>query len=203
MNSLPQREIENLWKLYESIINKLEDENVLKLIEDLGQRLAEQSMNQRTTEPFCGIGGVLEYSLELAKTARKLNETLNLNIDNKSLLKTALLSEIGRIGTDKFRRFKETTSDWHKEKLGQYYDWDDACPKYKVNEMTLWHIQNKDVSLSWEEWNTIMLLGDFDGESKKFYSNSKSNLSLCLLLAQDVVYTKENNRIKEEFILPF
>ena len=203
MNKLPSRDIESLWNLYENISNKLQDENIKSLVENLGQRIAEQSMSQRTNESFCGIGGLLEYSLELAKTAKKLNESLILNLDNLKIMKLALLSEIGRIGDQTNSRFVDTTSEWHKEKLGQYYDWNEACPKFKVRDMTLWFLQKYNIELSWDEWLTINHLGDTEGNDKSFYSKEKSSLSMCLLMAQDIVYTKENDRLKREKVLPF
>lgn len=203
MNKLPSRDIESLWNLYENITNKLDDKNIKIIVEELGQRIAEQSMSQRTNEPFCGIGGLLEYSLELAKTAKKLNEALDLKLNNLKIMKLALLSEIGRIGDHTNSRFVETTSDWHKEKLGQYYDWNEACPKFKVRDMSLWILQRYNVQLTWDEWLTLNHLGDIEGNDKSFYTKEKSPLSMCLLMAQDIVYTKENERIKREKVLPF
>jgi hypothetical protein len=200
---LPSRDIEKLWSLYSSIIEKIDDNKINEMIEDLGQSFVEHSYSLRTSEPFCGIGGILEYSLELAKTAKKLNESLSLGLDNKSLMRIALISEFGRIGkSSSILRFEENNSEWHKNNLGQYYNWNKTCPKYKTNEMTLYHLSCYNVDLSWEELNTIMLLGDYK-ELKEFYREDVAEFTQCLLSAQEWVLNSERKRIKAAEVLPF
>lgn len=203
MNKLTQRDIETLWNFYENTTTKINDVNLTRLIEKFGQRLAEQSYSQRTNEPFCGIGGLLEYSLELAKTAKKINESLGCEIDSKKLMKLCFISQLGRIGTNEQSRFNETDSDWHKDKLGQYYDWNKFCPKFKVSDMTLFLLQDNGILLEWEEWITIKLLDDFKNDDKQFYFSDKSKITTIVLMAHDFVIDKENKRIREEYYMPF
>ena len=203
MNKLQQRDIESLWALYENIVSKFEDEKFSNLIEKFGQRFVEQSYSQRTSEPFCGIGGLLEYSLELAKTAKKINESLGCEIDNKKLMKLCFVSQFGRIGTSEQSRFIETTSDWHKEKLGQYYDWNKFCSKFKVSDMTLFLLQQNDIILDWNEWLSIKLLDDIKGDDKQFYFGEKTKIMTIVLMAHDFVIDKENKRLRAEDYMPF
>lgn len=203
MNNLPQRDIESMWNLYENLIKKINNNNITKLIDNIGQRFVEQSYSQRTNEPFCGIGGVLEYSLELAKSAKKINDSLGYEVDNLKIMKICLLASISRIGTNEQTRFIETTSDWHKEKLGQYYDWNTFCPKYKISDMTLFMLQQSNIDLSWDEWISIKLLDDFKNDDKQFYYNSKSKLVSIIQIANEHVLDKENRRIREEHFMPF
>ena len=58
-----QRDFENLWAKYEGLLNSLKDENISKLLEEHGQRIIMTSFSQREKEPFCGIGGIVDYSL--------------------------------------------------------------------------------------------------------------------------------------------
>ena len=70
MNELIIRDVEKLWNKYEGLLGYLKSDNITKLLDMHGQRIAECSYSQKTSEVFCGIGGILEYSLELAKTAK-------------------------------------------------------------------------------------------------------------------------------------
>ena len=155
-----ERNIENIWSKYEGLLSKLQDENIKRLLDEQGQRIIMGTYSQRDKEQFCGIGGLVEYALELAKTSSSISKALNYDINKASIIKCSLLSVLGRVGTPIVDRFVDTTSEWHKEKLGQYFDWNESCPKYQVNDMTLYWLQRFSVDLSWEEWSTILLIRD-------------------------------------------
>ena len=131
-----ERDVKSLWEKYSNLLEKLKDENVNNLVDSLGQRILIGSYSQREKEPYCGIGGLVEYSLEIAKTASNMNNILEYNLNKASIIKCSLLSIVGKVGTLEEDRFSETTSEWHKEKLGQYYDWNESCPKYQTEDMT-------------------------------------------------------------------
>ena len=197
------RDFESLWEKYESLLNKLGDENIDKLIEEQGQRIIMGSYSQREKEQFCGIGGLVEYSIELAKIASCLTKTLNYDLSKASIIKCSLLSILGRIGTLSCDRFIETTSEWHREKLGQQYDWNEDCPKYQVNDMTLFMLQHYKVHLNWEEWNAISLLKDLSSEDNKFYGDHKTRLSMIINLSNQIVLKNELDKIKGQYTTPF
>jgi len=198
-----QRDIETLWSKYEGLLKSLKDENIIKLLDDQGQRILMTSFSQREKEPFCGIGGIVDYSLKLAKNANAFCKALNYDVDKGSIIKCSLLSIVGRIGTSFEDRFTETTSEWHKEKLGQYFDWNENCPKYQINDMTLWFLQHYNIKLSWSEWNAIFLLKDLSSEDNKFYSSHKSRLSLILNLSHSATLKDEFDEINGSYTIPF
>ncbi len=198
-----QRDIEKLWSKYEGLLHKLQDEKINELLESQGQRIIMGTYSQREKEQFCGIGGLVEYALELAKTSSNITKALNYDLNKASLVKCSLLSVLGRVGTIYIDRFVDTTSDWHKEKLGQYYDWNESCPKYQVNDMTLFWLQNFKIGLTWEEWNAILLLRDNSSEVNKFYGSHKSRLSTVLCLANEAVLKDELDKIAGTYTVPF
>ena len=155
-----ERNVENLWSKYEGLLDKLQDENIRRLLDEQGQRIIMGTYSQRDKEQFCGIGGLVEYALELAKTSSAISKALNYDVNKASIIKCSLLSILGRVGTLVIDRFVDTTSEWHKEKLGQYFDWNENCPKYQINDMTLWFLQHYNIKLSLSEWNAIFLLKD-------------------------------------------
>ncbi len=198
-----ERDVETLWEKYSNLLKRLENENVDKLINAMDQRILMSSFSQREKEPFCGIGGNVEYALELAKKANALNKAFNYDLNKASIIKCSLLSIIGRVGTLTRNRYVDTTSDWHKEKLGQYYDWNEDCPKYQINDMTLFTLQSFNVGLNWNEWNAISLIKDMTSEDNKFYNMHKSRLALVLQLAHESVMKDEKDKIDEIYTVPF
>lgn len=198
-----ERDVESLWKKYSNLLKGLENENVDNLINSWDQRIVMSSFSQREKEPFCGIGGLVEYSLELAKASNNISKALNYDINKSSIIKCTLLSVLGRVGTLTEDRYIECQSDWHKEKLGQYYDWNEACPKYQVNDMTLFILQSFKVYLNWDEWQAISLIKDMTSEDNKFYNMHKSRLALVLQLAHESVMKDEKDKIDGVYTSPF
>ena len=198
-----ERDVETLWQKYSNLLKILENQNVDKLINSMDQRILMSSFSQREREPFCGIGGNVEYALELAKKAGALNKALNYDLNKVSIIKCSLLSILGRVGTLTRNRYIDTTSEWHKEKLGQYYDWNEDCPKYQINDMTLFILQHFNVNLNWDEWNAISLIKDMTSEDNKFYNMHKSRLALVLQLVHETVMKDEKDKIDGIYTVPF
>jgi len=198
-----QREVEVLWEKYTNLISKVNDENIEKLLSDHDQRILMSSFSQREKEPFCGIAGLVEYSLELAKAANNICKALNYDLNPINIIKCSLLSILGRVGTLNQDRYVECTSDWHKEKLGQYYDWNESCPKYQVNDMTLFILQRYNITLSWDEWEALSLVKDMTSEDNKFYNMHKSRLSLVMQMAHESVMKDERDKILGIYNVPF
>ena len=198
-----QRDVETLWEKYSKLLKGLENKNVDNLINSWDQRIIMTSFSLREKEPFCGIGGAVEYALELAKASNNISKALNYDLNKHSIIKCTLLSILGRVGNLNENRFIDCESDWHQEKLGQYYEWNEACPKYQVNDMTLFLLQRNNIDLSWDEWQALALLKDLTSEDNKFYNMHKSRLSLVLQLAHESVIKDEKDKIDGVYITPF
>ena len=48
------------------------------------------SYSQREKEQFCGIAGLVEYALALAKTASNISKALNYDVSKASIIKCSL-----------------------------------------------------------------------------------------------------------------
>ena len=198
-----ERDIEKLWGKFEKMIHHVEDDSLNKLIEEQGQRIVECSYSQRDKEPFCGVAGLVDYSLNLLINMRKLNEALGYQQSPTSIIKVALTCDLGRIGDINSDRFIITTSDWHKEKLGQYYDWIESCPKFNVQDMSLWFLQHYNVKLDWNEWQAILLSKDYMSEDNKFYSTHRDRLAVLTNIAKQATLKNEIDKINGVYTVPF
>ena len=204
--SLPERNIEDLWNLYSNLLlstNKSNSENIQKLLDNQGQRIIECTYTQKISEPFCGIGGLVEYSIKLARTAKKIAETFQYNVSHAAVIKCALLSEIGRIGNLSQDRLKISDSEWHKEKLGQYYNWNDKCEKYSINHMTLFYMSHYDIRFTWEEYQSLILLNAENSDVSNFYGSFKSDIATILLISKEIILKKEKQKIDGTHSIPF
>ncbi len=200
---IKERDIENLWGKYEKFVKMTDNENFISFVDNFGQRIVECSFSQRDKEPFCGVAGLVEYSLELLKNAKNIATAIGYEFTTQSLVKTCFLTELGRIGTFHEDRLVVCTSDWHKEKLGQYYDWNEECEKYNIQDMSLFHAQRERINLSWEEWQAIHLSRDFTSDENRFYSGHRNRLSIIINLAKQVTLKNEFDKIKGIYTVPF
>ena len=200
---IKERDVATIWEKYQKMVSLTRDENFINFIERFDQRIIECSYSQKEKEPFCGLGGLVEYSLELLKNAKNIAAAIGYELPTAKLIKVCLLSEIGRIGTELEDRFVICESEWHKEKLGQLYDWNESCEKYSVQDMSLFHAQRNNISLSWEEWQAIALSKDYTSDENKFYSSFRHRLTIVLNLAKQVTIKNETDKINGTFTLPF
>ena len=182
-----ERNIEELWNKYDGLLRRISDHNINMLLDEQGQRIAECTFNTNIKEKFTGPGGLIEFSLEVAKIARSLNDSMSLNCSIKSILLTSLLTEIGRIGDLDNDTFLVQDSDWHRDKLGQMYKWNEECDKMTMTHKTLFLLQHYNIKLTKEEWLAIQLSPGMHLEENKFYVGHNKGLPFLLQTSRQCV----------------
>jgi len=177
--------IKNNWETFERLCKKLEDEGVNNLLEALGERLVTAPAATHDSSPGCFPGGLIQNSLE---TTSKLKKAANLfdNLNTTSLLKVGLLHEIGKVGDLSNNLFVDQESDWHREKLGQNYKYNEVIPKATVHDRTLMILQHFGVKLTHDEFMAIRLSQGSHLEENKFYVGSEPDLAVALQIAKRV-----------------
>ena len=122
-------EIENIqsnWETYENLCKKLSDNSLDSLIDFLGERLVMCPASFREDQYGAYPGGMIEYALKVSASMRILNKSMDLNLSVSSILKVGLLHDIGKVGSIEEDYFVNQDSDWHREKLGQFYKFNDS-----------------------------------------------------------------------------
>jgi len=175
--------IENIksnWDKYESLLSKLSDPAITKMVETIGERLLMCPASMKNDQYGCYPGGVVEHALDVALTMRKINEAMDMNIQSSSILKVALLHEIGKMGDENIDYFIEQDSDWHVEKLGQHYKYNEKIDKMSISHRTLYLLQKFHIELTREEWVAIKISGGSHFEENRFYVGSETALGILL-----------------------
>jgi len=110
-------------------------------------------------------GGLVEHILIASKYAVNVNNILpeRLQQDVSSILKCTILSQIGKVFL-----FKPNESEWHRNKLGKMYEFNDQLVSMRVGERSAYYCSKYGVDLTEEEYQTIMNSdkGDDDLQSK-------------------------------------
>jgi predicted HD phosphohydrolase len=183
-------EIEKKWKTFESLLKRLSDDNILNLIDSIGQRIIMSPASQRSDQYGAYPGGLVEHSLNVASFLRNANEVYNHGLDMNSIIKVSLLHDIGKIGDLENDLFLVQDSDWHREKLNQEYKYNENISKMSVSHRTLFLLQHFGVSLTKSEWLAIQLAQGSHFEENRFYVGHEPTLAIALQQAKAIAVHK-------------
>ena len=175
------------WKQYEKLCRRLSDAGLNELLDNLGQRLVTCPASPRTEQYGCYPGGLIEHALETTGLMRTLTDAYGFSVQVASILRVGLLHEIGKIGDTELDYLVDQDSDWHREKLGQLYKFNEDLPKMSVSHRTLYLLQHFNVKLSRDEWVAIQLAGGSHFEENRFYVGHEPSLALLLQQAKQAV----------------
>ena len=176
--------IEANWKAYEKFCRRLSDDNLNRLLDDLGERIVMCPATPRTDQYNCEPGGLVKHSLDTTIMMRTLNKSLDFDLPTASVLKVGLLHDLGKVGDLENDYFVEQDSDWHREKLGQHYKYNEDLQKMSTSHRTLYLLQHYGVKLTTDEWLAIQLAQGSHFEENRFYVGDEPSLALLLQLAK-------------------
>jgi hypothetical protein len=162
--------IESNWTTFEKLCKRLSDENLNELLDVIGERIAICPSSSRQSQP----GAYPGFNLSLA-----------------SILKVGLLHDIGKVGDLENEYFIEQDSDWHIEKLGQVYKFNDKIDKMSISHRSIYILQRFGVTLSKDEWLAIQLAQGSHFEENRFYVDNEPTLAILLQISKKV--SKHNN----------
>ena len=176
--------IEANWKAYEKFCRRLSDDNLNRLLDDLCERIVMCPATPRTDQYNCEPGGLVKHSLDTTIMMRTLNKSLDFDLPIASVLKVGLLHDLGKVGDLENDYFVEQDSDWHREKLGQHYKYNEDLQKMSTSHRTLYLLQHYGVKLTTDEWLAIQLAQGSHFEENRFYVGDEPSLALLLQLAK-------------------
>jgi hypothetical protein len=183
---------------YEKFINLLknffDEKNVNQFAEDYGDRLVLCPLGL-TLENGGYPGALIERSLKTSQMIKKIIQASNLNIDLVSAIKVALVSELGKLGDAKVdgELYLPQDSDWHKNKLGQYYKYNENCSKINPAHRALFILQRYNLQLTLEELIAVVTAGGVHIPENSFYGNKKNDLMNILQFAKSMVDSLYSN----------
>jgi len=164
------------YEKYIGLISKyFSDANSTELDAALGPRLAVAPRGLTLAEGGTA-GGLVDYAIRLAKKSKIFAEV----VDHKSLVRVALIHELGKLGDENQDQYVPQESSWHIEKLGQHYKYNESCEKMSFIHRTLYFVSKFGFQLSSDEWIAILTSGGFHLEENRFYARDGHKLSHML-----------------------
>jgi len=176
--------LEKNWKKFDKLCRRLSDEGLNNLLDALGDRIVMCPASPREDGYGCYPGGMVEHSLDVTARMRTLNDAMDLGLHPMQILKVGLLHEIGKVGDLDKPYFVDQDSDWHRDKLGQLYKFNEDLNKMSLSHRVLYLLQHFGVTLSAEEWLAIQLSRGSHFEENRFYVGHEGTLGLLLQQAK-------------------
>ena len=180
------KKIQSNWGTYEKLAKRLGDDNVGKLLDTLGERLVVCPASSKKSTVCSFPGGLIEHSLEVTRVMRKIISYLELDIDVKSILKVGLFHDVGKVGDLEKDYFIDQDSEWHRDKLGQLYKFNENLNKMSISHRTLFLLQHFNVNLTNDEWLAIQLSQGSHFEENRFYVGHEPTLAMILQQAKQM-----------------
>ena len=181
-------ELKQTYAKYLSFLKKFfpESSDAIDCMEaDLGERLF---LAPRDITPDLGgiPGGLVSFSLNVAKQTKIFHEAVN----HRSLVRVALLHELGRVGGPHADLFVTETSDWHREKLNRNYKYNEACPKMSSSHRTLFYVAKYGFKVTMDEWVAILTSAGFQYDENRFYANENLPLASALQMCRTLTFNE-------------
>jgi hypothetical protein len=186
MTQLEFDQIQSNWKTYENLCSKVAKHGMGDLLEALGERLIMCPASPRESQYGAYSGGLVEHALAVTSNMRKLVSAYDVDIGVKSVLMVGLLHDLGKVGDLERDFYVEQESDWHREKLGQFYKYNENLSKMSITHQTLFLLQHFGVTLTRDEWIAIQLSGGSHFEENRFYVGGEPTLAVILQQAKQM-----------------
>jgi hypothetical protein len=189
-----ENELADLFTQYSNYIALFKNPQLDQMINELGERLLISTYSTKIEDGYCGPGSILRFALDSFRFANKMAKNLDteiLEMSRKSLAIITLLFPLGRLGDLENDQFIEQKSEWHRNKLGQLYDYNPRCPKMSVPHRTLFLLQHFGVQLTTEEMIGILCSTGFHLEENRFYLHNVSQMVQLCIHAIDMAYERE------------
>jgi len=184
--SLSPDNIESNWLMFDKLCRRLSDDNLNAILDTLGERIIMCPASTRIDQYCAYPGGLVEHALDVTSTMRKINDSHDLGLQVASILKVGLLHDIGKVGDLRGDFFVSQDSEWHRDKLGQMYKYNEGVQKMSVSHRSLFLLQNFNVTLTSEEWIAIQLAQGSHFEENRFYVGHEPSLAVSLQQAKAI-----------------
>lgn len=169
-------EIIESYQKYIGLVKKYFTEDAGKRLDYvLGERLSI-SPRGLTLQEGGYFGGLVDYALKVAKKTKHFADLT----DHASLVRVALVHELGKLGDDVNDQFIQQDSSWHVEKLGQHFKYNPKCEKMAFVHRTLYFLSNCGFRLNTDEWIAILTSAGLHIEESRFYARDGHVLSQML-----------------------
>lgn len=182
--------LDNFQK-YSGLLKKyFPEEGTDKFLEDFGVRLTTAPRGMTDSEggiPGDLINFLLKTTLIASDHSKAIESRSGENsVDRKSVTRVCLVHELGKLGSKEEDLFVPQESQWHREKLGQNFKYNENCQKMSTGHRTLCLLQEYGITVTPDEWISILTSQGMQYPENAFYGNSLPDIAKVLHFARSI-----------------
>jgi hypothetical protein len=174
------QKVQENWGTLKGLVNRIENpearEGAIHLCDDLHDRFAVAPASTRTDYVGCFVGGLVWHSLNTLRVMKALRSSLELEkvVSADSMIILGLFHDLGKLGNEREDYYLPQSSDWHREKLGQYYMInEDIQPRITIQQRTIFWLNKYHFPLEEKVIGALMSVSNSENEKMEIV-NSKS-----------------------------
>lgn len=161
----------------------------------LGEELFTSPASTMTHLHNAFNGGLVDHLLRVAKYAVHINNFLPplLKQNMNSVMRVALLSEIGKVGA-----YRPCTSEWHRKNQGKMYELIDDNVTLHVGERSIYYINQAGIQLLEKEFQAILGHDKPSDDIMKKWHGEVITVILRMAIELAIIEEKSERRSKNE-----
>lgn len=173
-----QQIIQNWNRFLDIIENQFPESNRTEILLDFYKehesRISMMPASERNWKNSAYAGGYIDNVLRILNVIIELNNVwenygAKKTFTDEEMMFVALHCNLGKFGTEEYEYYVPNDSTWHVNNLGMIYKFNDKVEAMKLNERSLFLLQNMGIQLSQEEYMAIKLCDGMYDDSNKFY----------------------------------
>lgn len=187
MKSSPQQILDN-WNQLNAIIEKTfsgsQKQNIMYMLETFQDRIVEAPASSRPNYHNCWVGGFLDHTLRVVNTALEMkNQFYLLGVEvtssNADIVLAAMFHDFGKLGDLNHPYYIQQTDEWRRNKLNEWYTFNDKLEPMSVTDRALWLMQHFNIQVNMEVWKAIKMSdGLFDDGNTSLYKRPDTNRNI-------------------------
>lgn len=190
---LTSDEVEKNYNKFVSLCEKVGDhrkDNLLKLVDHFGTRLALCPTSAKKDYHNAFPGGLVDHSLRVLRNVFTLTKMFpDFEVSKESLVLVSLMHDIGKCG-DLQNDFYVDAEEWRQQKLNELYTYNNKIQYMQHTHRSIYLLQHFNVQLTSDEFLAILLHDGPILEGNKDYMFKEPTLA-TLLHQADYLAAKE------------
>ena len=195
---LEAEKIKQNWETYRSRVNDLfptRKDQLNKMYDSFEDRIAMMPASSMAHFHNAFAGGYIDHVLRVMDCTETLYNTWELSgadmsgYTKEELMFAAMHHDLGKVGFpgDGNEVYQIETSDWHRKNMGRLYKHNENIPFTMVPDLSIWLLQEYNVSMTWNEYQAIKIHdGMYDDSNKPYFvarsekAKLKTNMAIIL-----------------------
>ena len=173
-----------LSKIVDDYFDGEQHKNIMLLFDHFNDRMGNAPASGRPNYHNCFRGGWLDHTLRVIETSLQMkNQFIKLGVrvenSDSEVVLAAMFHDLGKLGDLNESYYLTQTDEWRRNKLNEWYTYNDKLEPMSVTDRSLWLLQHFNINISPEVWKAIKMSdGLFDKGNEDLYRKSTDSRNI-------------------------